>query len=57
MYCDKHNQYFNEMDYTYRSMRTLKDTDELISKIKDNVHKNVIVKRVKITCYTVSSFI
>ena len=57
MYYDKHKQYFNEIDHAYRSMRTLKDTDELISKIKDHVYKNVIVKRVKITCYTVSSFI
>ena len=34
MYCDKHEQFFIEIDHTYRCMRTLKITDELITEIK-----------------------
>ena len=34
MYCDKHKQIFTEMDNAYRCMRTLKITDNLISKRK-----------------------
>ena len=29
MYCDKHKQFFTEMDSVYRCMRTLKITDML----------------------------
>ena len=33
IYCDKHKQFFTEMDHVYRCMRTFKITDELIYKI------------------------
>ena len=57
MYCDKHIHIVNEIDHAYCCMRTFKITDELISKTKDNVYKKIIVGWVKITCYTISSFI
>ena len=45
MYCDKHKQFFNEMDYVYRCMRALKNTDELISITKDHVYKTMLLWR------------
>ena len=44
MYCDKHTQ-ITEMDNPYCCMRTLKITDELISKIKDHVCKILLLWR------------
>ena len=43
MYCDKHKQIFTEIDNAYRCMRTLKITDELISKTKDNICKIMLL--------------
>ena len=45
MYCDKYKQNFNKVDHAYRCMRSLKITDELISKIKDNVYNTILLLR------------
>ena len=47
MYCDKHEQCFNEMDHAYRCLKSFNIMDELIS----------IMKRFKFTCHTIRSFI
>ena len=41
IYHDKHKQMFTEMDNAYRCMRTLKITDDLISKTKDYICKKI----------------
>ena len=38
-------QFFTEMDNVYRCMRTLKITDEIISKIKDYICKTMLLQR------------
>ena len=45
IYFDKHKQFFTEMDYTYRCMRTLKITDDLISKTNDQICKTMLMWR------------
>ena len=44
-YCNKHKQFVSEMDNSYRCMRTLKVTDDLIYKIKDHVCKTMLLWR------------
>ena len=44
-YCDKHKQFFTEMDNVYRCMRTLKVTDDLIFKTKDHICKTMLLWR------------
>ena len=45
MYCNKHKQFFTEMNSVYRCMRTLKITDMLISKTKDYIRKTMLLRR------------
>ena len=45
MYGDKHKQNFTETDNVYRYMRTLKITEELISKTKDHICKTMLLWR------------
>ena len=43
IYCDKHKQFFTEMDNAYRCMRTFKVTDDLNSKTKDHICKTMLM--------------
>ena len=45
IYCDEHKHMFTEMDHAYRCMRTLKLTDEFISKNKAHVYKTILLWR------------
>ena len=45
IYCNEHKQILTEMDNAYRSMRTLKITDDLTSKTKDHVYKTMLMSR------------
>ena len=45
IYCNKHKQFVTEMDNSYRCMRTLKVTDDLIYKTKDHVCKTMLLWR------------
>ena len=45
MYYDKHKHFFTEMNNAYRCMRTIKNTDELISKTKDHICKTMLLWR------------
>ena len=44
-YCDKHKQFFTEMDNVYHCMRTLKVMDDLIFKTKDHICKTMLLWR------------
>ena len=45
IYCDKHKQILTEINNAYRCMRTLKITDDLISKTKDHICKTILMWR------------
>ena len=45
IYCDKHKQFFTVMDNAYHCIRTLKITDDLISKTKDHICKTMLMWR------------
>ena len=45
IYCDKHKQFYTEMDNTYRYTRTLQITDILISKTKNHICKTMLLWR------------
>ena len=45
MYCDKYKHIFTKTNHAYRCMRTLKSTDELISKTKKCVYKTMLLWR------------
>ena len=45
IYYVKHKQILSEMNNTYRCMRTLKITDDLISKTKDHICKTMLLWR------------
>ena len=57
MYYDKHKQTFSEMDHVYRCMRTIKITDELISKTHYHVYKIMLLSRELKLPVTTSAFI
>ena len=45
IYCKEHKQILTEMDNTYRYMRTLTITDDLITKTKDHICKTILLWR------------
>ena len=45
MYCDKHKQFFTEINNAYHCIRTLKITNMLISKIKYHICKTMLLWR------------
>ena len=47
MYCDKCKQFFKAMNHTHRFIRSLKITDRLISKTKDDVYNIMLLWRKK----------
>ena len=45
MYCDKHKQFYTEMDNIYRYMGTIQITDMIISKTKYHSCKTMLLWR------------
>ena len=56
IHCDKHEQILNEIDHTYRCMRSLNIINNLISNTNNHV-KNAVMERIKFTSYIIRSFI
>ena len=45
IYCKDHRQILTEMDNTYRCVRTLTVTDDLITKTKDHICQTILLWR------------